>query len=70
MRQWQSLHSCVECLRVTHLPQEGRPGHMSGASLTRTTKRFCIGVVGGGGGNGFEGHCRTPLHGGMAGKAS
>ena len=52
------------------IPQEGHLGHMFGACYARTTKRVCIGVGGGGGSDSFGGHCRTPLHGGAAGKAS
>ena len=46
MRQWQSLHSHAECLQVTHLPQEGHPGHTFGACYACTTKHICIGVGG------------------------
>ena len=66
-RQWQSLHSHVECLRVTHLPQEENPGCTFGACCTHTAKHACIGIRGSGT---FGGHCRTPLHGGTAGEAS
>ena len=67
MRQWQGLHSCAECLQITHLPQEGNPGCTIGARYAHTTKHACIGVRGS---DGFGGHHRTPLHGGTAGKAS